>query len=552
MKKYIWFLVFGFCLSSCDSFLDRAPLDTLSDETYWQTREHLELAANACIKSLRDVYRTVHIEHMGDNVLYHEPVNYGYSKISTGNFGSDESYINDEWVRGYDGIRTCNHFLENYKRAVDVAPEIAERYAGEVRFMRAYLYTFLMKHFGTVQLITETLSPGDPEVYGKRADREALVDWVLNEFEEAAAVLPLEVESKQFGRPTRGMAYAFKSRFALYNGRWAEAEKAAKEVMDLGIYELYRVGDPAENYHQLFLYGGRASRNPQNKEVIAARVYGKKANWAHNLGREIQVPDQASRFSPTKSLIDSYLCADGKPIEISSLYREDSYTDIFLNRDPRMVQTILQPGDRWAGKDDGDADFEPDDYFHIPKFKYDKKGCVTKTGFYFTKYVNIDVVPVYQGDENDIPLMRYAEVLLNWAEARYEQGILTQDDLDQSINKLRERVGMHPMILSELESWGVDLGEEIHRERRVELVLEGERYFDLLRWKKGDLLAADVKGIKKSFVLDQSAVKDLPTDNQGYLIVQSGRRFVDPKNYLWPIPFIQWERNPNLGQNPGW
>jgi hypothetical protein len=150
--------------------------------------------------------------------------------------------------------------------------------------------------------------------------------------------------------------------------------------------------------------------------------------------------------------------------------------------------------------------------------------------------------------------MRYAEMLLNYAEAREMQGKLTQADLDMSINLLRKRARMHPMVLSELNAWGMNVRDEIRRERRVELALEGQRYFDILRWKQGSLLAADVKGMKKAFVPSymQQYVASVPVDAQGYMIVNSGRRFVDPKNYLWPIPLTQWQRNPNLGQNPGW
>ena len=150
--------------------------------------------------------------------------------------------------------------------------------------------------------------------------------------------------------------------------------------------------------------------------------------------------------------------------------------------------------------------------------------------------------------------MRYAEVLLTYAEARMEQGTLTQADVDNTINKLRERVGMAPMVLADLAAWGLDVREEIRRERRVELALEGQRYFDILRWRQGDLLAQDVKGVKKSLIPthNQKYITSIPVDADGYTIIQSGRRFENPKNYLWPIPFTQLQRNPQLGQNPGW
>ena len=129
---------------------------------------------------------------------------------------------------------------------------------------------------------------------------------------------------------------------------------------------------------------------------------------------------------------------------------------------------------------------------------------------------------------------------------------MTQADVDLTINKLRQRVGMRPMRVSEITAAGLDLKTEVRRERRVELALEGQRYFDILRWKQGDLLAQDVKGIKRSLAFRPSDVANLPADAQGYIIANKDRMFANPKNYLWPVPLTQLQRNPNLGQNPGW
>jgi hypothetical protein len=322
--------------------------------------------------------------------------------------------------------------------------------------------------------------------------------------------------------------------------------------MNLGVYQLYTNGDPKTSYNELFTDKGKLSAGG-NKETIITRVYLTDVS-THNMSRETQVPDQQARFSPTKSLVDSYLCSDGKPVHLSPLYSEATYADIFKNRDPRMSQTVLAPGSEWGGKDDGDADANTNAVFTTPKYNADKKGSLTGTGYYFTKYVDIPAVAIYNKDDNDIHLMRYAEVLLTYAEARMEQGTLTQVDVDNTINKLRARVGMAPMILTDLAAWGLEVRDEIRRERRVELALEGQRYFDILRWKQGELLAQDVKGVKKSLIPthNQTYIKTVPVDAEGYTIIQSGRRFENPKNNLWPIPFTQLQRNPQLGQNPGW
>lgn len=537
----------GLCLllSGCDDeFLNRNPLDSVSDENFWQTENQLLLATNAVYANLK-AKNTVDMENMGDNTIW--PTLTQYRQISTGHFGYDLSTFNSEWANQYNGIRRANHFLENYE-AAPVAQEMKDRMAGEVRFIRAYLYHYLTELFGDVPFVTSTLSSTDEELFGERQSKEMIVDWMLQELTEIAPYLPTEYPQAEAGRITRGAALALKARIALYNERWDVAEEAARQVMDLGHYVLYSNGDPATSYGELFTYAGRVSRNPGNRESILVRSHLTDVS-DHNLSREIQVPDQAVRWNPTQSLVDSYLMIDGQPIDHSPLYQVDTYEDLWKDRDPRMAQTVLRPGDEWKGRMDGrPAD---DGIFMIPKWTNDRQGAVTVSGYYFTKYVEPSTVGAVSKDENDIVILRYAEVLLTWAEARLEQGTLTQADLDQSVNLLRARVGMHPMVISELQGWGLDLREELRRERRIELALEGQRYFDIKRWRRGDLLAEPRLGMKAEWAHHPEDVANQRIDAAGYVIISDGHIFED-KHYLWPIPLTQLERNSNLGQNPGW
>lgn len=544
-KRSLGALTAALLLAGCEAdFLDRAPLDSITDESFWQTEDQLRLAANGVYAYLKGK-NTVDMENMGDNTIW--PSITDYRRIQSGQYDFNLGAVNNEWRDDYAGIRRANHFLENYKRA-NVADARKEAIASEVRFIRVYLYHYLTQLYGDAQFITKTLQPTDPEVYGSREKKEVIVDWMLKELTEIAPRLPLSYPQTEFGRITRGAALALRARIALYNGRWAEAEQAAKQVMDLGVYSLYSNGDPATSYYELFTYKGRASRNPANRETILAHPYLADI-FDHNLSREAQVPDQAIRFNPTKSLVDSYLASDGRPISQSPLYRETSYASIFQNRDPRMTQTILEPGSPWKGRMDGRP--ANDGFFVQPKFRNDRQGAVTVSGYYFTKYIEPSTVGAVSRDENDIILIRYAEVLLTWAEAKLEQGTLSQADLDRSVNLLRARVGMRPMRISELQQWGLSLRDELRRERRVELALEGQRYFDIKRWKQGNLLDGDVLGMKKSLVPRQSDVANQATNADGYIIVASGHVFTD-KHYLWPVPLSQLEANPKLGQNPGW
>lgn len=547
---YIIFILASTLIASCKKdFLNRYPLDAISDASYWQSEDQVRLAVNGCYAQIKGK-GMIDYENMGDNTIYPQATD--YTRISTGNFGDDLGTINGEWGGLYDAVRRCNHFLENFNKVTFLNQTTKNQYEGEVRFMRAYAYTFLTTFFGDVPLITKTLDVGDDELYAGRDPRQQVVDWIYSELDAAAAKLPVSYPASDLGRITKGAALAWKSRVAIWNSQWDIAEAAAKAVMDLGVYSLYNNGNPNTSYYELFTYKGQASVNPNNKETIFARIYTLTTSAPHNLSREIQLPNAVTRWSPTKSLVDAYLCSDGRPIDQSPLYQENSYNDYFANRDPRLNQTILTPGSAWKGNDDGDPDNLPNSIYNLPKFVSDNTGCVTLTGFYFTKLAEPSAVQLVSQDENDIIILRYAEVLLNYAEARERQGKLTQTDLDATVNLLRARVGMHPMILAELSSWGLNVRSEIQRERRVEFAMEGLRYFDIIRWKQGDQLAKDLKGMKRSFAPNQSQVSNVPVDADGYIIVSSGRNFSDPKNYLWPVPLIQRQRNPNLGMNPGW
>lgn len=553
MKHYyciIYILLVGTIVGCNDSFLDRYPLDELTDETYWNTEEHLIQAANACIDGLRGKSNMIDMEIMSDNVFRER--NSDYKNIGAGTFTSDLGTIQNEWNSNYDGIRRCNHFLENYKKAVGVPEAVRERYAAEARFMRAYHYVYLVNFFGDVPWITKTIDLADSELYKGREDKAVLVDWILSELKQASFSLPHaeNLKSTEFGRPTYEAAWALSSRFALYHEKWDIAVESSEKVMATKYHQLYNNGNPSTSYYEMFTYAGNASKNSSNREFILTRLYRKDANKTHNLSRELQVPNEEARMVPTRSLVDAYLC-NGLPItNPDSKYCDDTYVKLFEGRDPRLEQTILKRGTKWGGNPKNST-------YYQPKMGGNElSGCRTPTGWYFRKLVEISAVSMYNKDESDIPLIRYAEVLLNWIEAKEMRGdIILQKDIDLSINLLRDRVGAPRMILDELSANGMNLRDEIRRERRVELALEGERYFDILRWKQGELLSEDIKGIRKGSLNpeQQVHVADLPLDENGNIIVMRGRLFVEPKNYLWPVPFVQAQLNPNLlPNNVGW
>ena len=547
--------------SSCnDDFLDRMPKDEMTDDNFWQTEEHLVQVANTFTAALQGKYWLNITEIMADSAPW--AVTTAFRTIGAGNFTTETSQINSLWVTAYTGIGRVNYFLNNYNRAETVNEEIRERYAAEAYFYRAYNYWVLTSYFGDVPYITDELSVESPDVYRGRDPRKTVIENVTKDLEDHYKNLPeyIPAASSEFGRVSQCAALALLSRIYLYNGMYEEAADAAERAMNNSYHELYSTGNPDVDYVNLFNYTGRASRNAANKETLLAFVYnydlGEAARQSHNLSRECWVPGDYARFVPTNSMIEAYLTKDGQIWDPSTV---DTYEDVFKDRDPRMVQSILAPGTPWEGGKSGDLLSTDDKIYTYPLLTNNKTAAMTYSGYYMRKYVEPSTVKYVGHDDNDLVMLRYAEVLLNYAEAKEMLGQLTQADLDKSINLLRDRVGMVHMKLSQLPA-GSDIRTEIQRERRIELFFEGHRYFDIIRWKQGHILGEDLLGVNKRW-LDQSRLavdldKDLTwqtKDGQQYLLIETGRTFNPDKHYLLPIPFKQMQLNPNLApQNPGW
>ena len=563
MKKNIHIILMSaaLMLTSCnDSFLDRIPHDALTDANYWQTETHLSSVANTFTSSLSGKDWLNKTEIMADSAPW--SVTTAWRTIGGGYFTSDASQINSVWSAAYTGIGRTNYFLNNYQRATGVKEEVRERYAAEAYFYRAYNYWILTSLFGDVPLVTSELNVESPDVFRGRDARKDVIDRITKDLEDHYKALPEYVAagSSDFGRVSQCAALALLSRIYLYNGRYEDAVSACERAMSSTYYKLYSTGHPDVDYVNLFNYTGRASRNPANKETIIAFVYnydlGESSRTSHNLSRECWVPNDYARFTPTASMIECYLTKDGKIWDPNSA---TSYEDVFKDRDPRMTQSILAPGTKWEGGESGDMLSTDKTVFTYPKFDNSKDGCMSYTGYYMRKYVEPSTVKDVGHDDNDIVLIRYAEVLLNYAEAKEQLGTLTQSDIDKTINLLRDRVGMVHLKLSEIPA-GSDIRTEIRRERRVELFFEGHRYFDIIRWKQGEILGEDLLGVRKDY-LDPARLKEgiignlkwKTVNGKEYLVLESGRTFDPEKNYLLPVPFTQMQLNPQLApNNPGW
>ena len=543
-----------------DEFLNRTPHDQMTDANFWQTEAHVESVANTFTSALQGKYWLNITEIMADSAPW--AVTTAFRTIGAGNFTTETSQINSLWVTAYTGIGRVNYFLNNFHRADGKVDEkVLARYEAEAYFYRAYNYWVLTTYFGDVPYITDELNVEAPDVYRGRDPRATVIANITKDLEDHYLNLPEHIvaASAEFGRVSQCAALALLSRIYLYNEMYAEAVNAAERAMANSYHQLYSTGNPDKDYVNLFNYTGRASRNALNKETLLAFVYnydlGESARTSHNLSRECWVPGDYARFVPTNSMIEAYLTKDGEIWDPSAV---NTYEDVFKDRDPRMVQSILAPNTPWEGGKSGDLLSTDDKIYTYPLLTNNKTAAMTYSGYYMRKYVEPSTVKYVTHDDNDLIMLRYAEVLLNYAEAKERLGSLTQTDLDNSINLLRDRVGMVHMKIDDLPA-GSNIRAEIQRERRVELFFEGHRYFDIIRWKQGHLLGEDLLGVNRRWLDQNRLAVDLAgltwktKGGEQYLLIEEGRTFNAGKHYLLPIPFKQMQLNPNLApQNPGW
>ncbi|MEN0053746.1 MAG: RagB/SusD family nutrient uptake outer membrane protein [Mucilaginibacter sp.] len=571
--KTLKYLIFGFILIVCgckkaDEFLTKLPLDKLTDDTYWTSEGNVRTFA------------------FGFYPTYFPGYASGFD-LSWGGYFSGES-LNDDFapltpttfvknVPATDGgatawsfanIRRANLFIDRIKK-VPMSDEAIKHWTGVARFFRALEFAGKVKKYGDFPWYGKVLEETDvKELYRPRDPRTMVMDSVLADFNYAAA----NVRTADAGTGPQGLVVnryvvlAFMSRVFLFEGNWEKyqannaakateyltaAKNAANEVITKGGYS---VGpDYRKLFNSLDLTG--------NPEIILYRKY-QTGLLTHSLNSYVNKEVQTGA---SKNAIESYLCKDGLPIGVSPLYKGDkTITNVMTDRDPRIAATFV-PAIRLNGV--------------VSNY--------SSSGYAVLKFFNEDIKDLTNGNsslnDTQAPVIRYGEILINYAEACAELGTLTQNDLDISINKLRSRTGIKMPALQVMGGLPAVNGNvyddpkrdptvtsllwEIRRERRTELMMEGFRNDDLRKWKKYQYL--DTQGnpdinlgawINRA---DYPKTLSVATQNnaaEGYVVpatkAETQRIFNDPKVYLAPLPLDQIklykDQGVDLKQNPGW
>lgn len=554
MKKTLSIICLAAGLASCAK-LDLTPPSEPSTAGFYSNQTELELAVN-------DLYR---LPFWGnDNELFTDN-DWHRAQLTNavigGTMNADDGSVQTYWLNSYKAIARANSYLSNMQRAAATTPTtVMTRLEAEMRLIRAYQYARLIARFGDVPFITKPLLLEESGSV-TRTSQATVLDFIFTELDWAAENLPPSYGAGEVKRLTKGAALAIKARTALYAGKWTEAKNAAEKVMQLGVYSM------ESNYAQLFLRAGESS-----KEIIISIPRDEKQQVFNSAGFvQDYICRNAGGFGawlPTRDIVDAYECTDGKPIDESPLYDP---LQPFRNRDPRLTMTVVEFGTPWLG-----YSYQPHpDSVTTRNFKtggmvanFDNRAVrpfASYTGFLWKKGIDQSWADRLVED-NDAIIIRFAEVLLTYAEAKIA---LNEGDASvrDALNRVRARA--YGVAVSATTDYPAvtttdiaELKKIVRRERRVELVKEGLRYMDLIRWKLAEkVLARPVIGLpdpanqnraKWPFPgvtpLDDDGIADYTVFGADVKILVE-RKFDKSKQYLWPVPAVERRVNPNISQN---
>lgn len=539
-------------LSCDDKYLERYPLDSPSDETFITNEAELEMAVtgvyNALWYSFSGTPFSLVLDYTSDIGWDRNTNDMQVLALGVGN--PDNTFVSDVWKHFYAGISRCNNILDKAEGIRGIVPEDKfNQLVAETRFFRAYYYFYLNELYGGVPLVTHMLTLEESQT--PRSTKEEVTNFILSELDLAKPHLLKDTHATNRGRVNLASALALTSRVALYNERWEDAAAAAKEVMSLGTYTLH------DDFSELFSYAGETS-----KEIILSAQY-EQGLQVHAISNQF-FSRLAKGFSgkiPVQSMVDSYECLDGKPIDQSEMYDPKKP---FENRDPRLTQTIVLPQTRFIGYM---FETHPDslmtwNFNTTPATRVSNtdvtNAYATFSGYLWRKYADIADRDSPANSDIDIILFRYAEVLLNYAEAKIEANQIDQSVYD-AINMVRQRpsVDMPPIEAGKTQQ---ELRSAVRKERKYELAAEGLRLFDIKRWKIAhQVMPGKLRGrIRGEILASAPSIDENGTPNydnvanQGKMRVIETRTYDADRDYLWPIPRLEMEVNTSLEQNPNY
>ena len=569
----ILFLSAGFLCQSC---LDMDPKDQIAETNFWQNASQFTLFSARFYSYTHDFKDMVadgfHSDLRSDLLM--TKILSEYSNGTNTVPSTDKNYTDT-----YERIRQVNTLLKNAEGYS--APEDIVKPVAEAKFFRAYMYFDLVQIYGDAIIVKEPLTIDSQELKQARNSREEVIDFVVKDLKEAAEGLPdyRNLSDSEAGRVSKEAAWAFLSRVALYEGTWQKfrdnterakefltlAADAAKQVIDANTFSLFKpekLGIWAYKY--LFILENSQS-NPENitKRGNSEYIFSRRHDEVLDpIGINITQGFLNKANFMTRKMANLYLRSNGLPIDPTDVAIYEDMDSEFENRDNRMQNTMMISGRPYWSNTDGRVSWQ-NDATDLALAFYKSFDPKSQSGYFCQKWATERKVASSK-EGYDFPIIRYAEVLLNYAEAVYElyesegkaDDPAVTDALNMSLNLVRKRVNpeMPNLTVDFVKTNGLNLRTEIRRERTVELFCEGFRLFDLKRWNtvveemNQNLLGVKWKGTEyeKKWTNMSNA-----TDAEGCIIMESGRQWTS-KNIFYPLPADQLELNPNMKQNPGW
>jgi hypothetical protein len=528
--KYLFFTIISLSVFAACNDLDQYPTNQFTDETYWTSADKASSVLNMAYSQMYNSGYFFSTEALSDNIYQtrvsdEKTISSGQANAATGRFAS-------EWSDCYAGIKTCHTFLENVDRVQSMDEATKARMKAEARFIRAFLFFRLATWYGDIPLFTKDITLSESKTITRTAHAEVLT-FIRTELEEIVGILPSSYASSEKGRITSGAALALKARTYLYENDWDNTASTCERLISgdhKGVYELF------PNFSGLFTVV-----NEYNSEVILDMTYIPSLRMYDNF--RDYVPNAAGlrviANQPTQELVEDFIMLNGKATgESGSGYDENNP---FTGRDPRLDASIVHHGSKFT-KLDGSVITVLIDPAQTPAGSPDRwKGSgedATLSGYYILKYYDPTAVGEFQSSLNLI-LIRYADILLMYAEAKNELGQMNETVWNQTIKAIRSRAGFSDSnALNFPASASKDaLRDIIRRERHSELAFEGTRIFDLRRWKTAEIVfSKPAHGAKYA------------NNNTAYIEFES-RSFNPQRDYLWAVPQGQKDINPALGQN---
>ena len=583
LKRILYISTAAIVLSSCSKNLDVPPVDQISNEQYWKTASDLNSYVVQFYTSF-PTFRNQSGYHGLIGADAYSGSDQQIQNVPVAQMNGTRTPVASGGRWNWASIRAVNIFFENYQKVKEPAINVAQ-YVGEAHFFKAWFYFEKVRFYGDVPWYTNSMLVDDEHLYDARTPRTQVIDSVLYHLDQAVANLGLVKDvSGGNNRLSKEAALIFKSRVALFEGSWqkyhagtkfgtsgANANKyfqaaadAALELMTPNKYRvgIYNTGKPASDYNSLF----NATNLSSNTEVVLWCKFDKtQSTFSHNFQQFIT--SGTNGLSATRELVLNYLKKDGTPYDydgVSATAKGSAFiTKIGTDCDPRLSQVIWTPGQTMWDNSAGKVLFA--------KPSLEKSGeNKNYTGFQMSKGVD-PKDPTAGGAlgfstacETGAVVFRYAEALLNYAEAQAELGKTV--DYASSINKLRARAGMPNFTVqpdpnrSQYAAFGYTLSDELYeirRERAVELACEGFRFDDWRRWRGHNLFKGKRPLGFPYLASEYAAGLVVPTNAEGLVdpfktSMVNGYNFNESRDYLDNIPTNEITLNPKLTQNPGW